>query len=69
MVVDGLLVESVHLGCLGVIDLSCERFDGCQCVPGEMDPRALGREGACDSGADCASGSVDDCNFVVQDAG
>jgi hypothetical protein len=61
--VHGLLVEGVDLGRFGGSaggdDVLGDGFDGCQVAPGEEDLGPLGREGACDSAADPASGSVD----------
>jgi hypothetical protein len=70
MLVHGLLVESVDLrrlgGSAGGNDFLGDSFDGCQVAPGEKDVGPLEREGACDSAADRASGSVDHRNLVLQ---
>jgi hypothetical protein len=70
MPVDGLLVESVDLRCLGesagACDLLGDHFDWCQVVPGEKELGPLSRKGARDSAPDRSSGSVDHRNFVLQ---
>ena len=70
MPVHGPLVESVDLGRLGGSaggnDLLGDSFDGRQVAPGEKELGPLRREGACDSAADGAPGSVDHRDLVLQ---
>jgi hypothetical protein len=68
--VHSLLVEDVDLGHLGGAvgghDVLGHRFNRCPVPPGEKEPGPLGRESACDSAADRASGSVDHRDLVLQ---
>jgi hypothetical protein len=70
MLVYGLLVESVDLrplgGSAGGNDVLGDHFDGCQVAPGEKQIRPFSRKGARNGTADCASGSVDHRNLVLQ---
>src|SRR4029453_2697227 len=70
MVVDSLLLESVDLrrlgGPTGGNDVPGDRFDRRQAAPRQKHLGPLGPEGACDSAADPASGSVDHRNLVLQ---
>jgi hypothetical protein len=69
MLVHSLLVENVDLrrfgGSAGGINFHGDSFNGGQVPPSEKKLGALSRKGACDSAADCASGSVDHRNLVL----
>src|SRR5262245_47705170 len=70
MLVDSLLVESVHLRRLGASaagdDFVGDTFDGRLLTPGKKDVGVLARKGACDGAADSASRSVDHRDLVMQ---
>src|SRR5262245_35832437 len=70
MLVHSLLVESVDFrrlsGSAGGYDLLSDTFDRYTAAPGEKKLGPLARKGACDSTADCASGSVDHCVLVLK---
>src|SRR5258708_35036185 len=69
MPVHGLFVESVDLrrlgGSSGGNDFLGDGFDRCPVAPGEKKLGPLARKGACDSTANCASGSVDHRNLLL----
>src|SRR5262245_63904817 len=70
MLVHSLLVESVDLRRLGRSaggnDVLSDRFDRRPAAPGEKKSGPLARKGACDSAADCASGSIDHSVLVLK---
>src|SRR4029453_14522531 len=70
---DASFVEGVDFRCLGGSsggdDVFGHSLHGRLLAPGEKEPGSLARECACDSAADCASGSVDHRNLVLEHSG
>ncbi|MDH6551241.1 hypothetical protein M2162_005338 [Streptomyces sp. SAI-041] len=65
----GRLVERVHDGDLGVLDVGGHRLQGLPGAADEVDPGALLGEGTGDRAADGSAGAVDDRGLVGEQHG